>query len=465
MKTGISGFILCSSLAFSLHAYAGPPVPDDFAYGMTVKTEGQASLWQVWLPEAVYRNVTRPDLGDIRVFDALGQVVPHLLRSPEATVKEPPSPVDLPIFPLSRSDTRAGPGQSLRIMTDDKGAVVDVIREQVPSDKEEVIFAYILDATQIESKPDRMLLDWESGRQTGFSANVSVDASDDLSIWQQVVSNATLAELQFDEHQLSQREIQIPLRTYRYLRINWPEPLREVTLRKVTFAFPSVEQPPQRHWIEVKGIKSLEEPPGYDFDTSGNWPVDQARFVLPPQNLLVNVDLASRPDETSLWTRRHRGPFYRLLRDDGTMLISPPATFGITTDRYWHVEEIGGGNVLERLTPVLELGWVPHVLNFVAQGEPPYVIAYGSATVEPLEPAVDPVALAGYDPKQKVLVRTATTLPSHLLGGVVKLQPPAPPLPWQKWLLWAVLITGVVLLASMVWRLSRQMGDSTKAPD
>lgn len=465
MRPARSGFLLFCTLVVSVNADAEPPVPDDFAYGMTVETEGQASLWQVWLPADVYQKATRPDLGDMRVFDASDQVVPHLLRSPEATLKEPPNPVSLPMFPLYRSDTRAGAGQSLRILTDDKGAVVDVIRESVPTDKEEVIFAYILDATKIEQKPDRIILDWELDKTTGFSTTVSVDVSDDLSVWKRLVSNATLAELQFDVHQLSEREIQIPVRTYKYLRINWPETLSEVTLTSITAAFPSVEQPPQRHWLKVKGIKNTEMPISYDFDTSGSWPVDQARIVLPPQNMLINVELASRPDETFVWTRRHLGPFYKLLKGDGTMLLSPAATFGITTDRYWHIEEVGGGNVLERFTPVLELGWVPHVLTFVAQGEPPYAIAYGSGTIEPLEQGVDPVTLTGHDPEQKVLIKTATTSKSRTLGGVVKLEPPAPRLPWQKWLLWTVLIMGVVLLALMVWRLSRQMGESTKATD
>ena len=270
MKPGRLNFLFLFSLVASVQADAGPPVPDDFAYGMTVETEGQASLWKVWLPEHIYQKVTRPDLGDIRVFDASGQVMPHLLRSPEVTVQEPPGPVNLPFFPLYRSDARAGTGQSLRIMTDDKGAVVDVIRESVPTDQKKVIFAYILDATKLEQQPDRIILDWESGRETGFSTNVTVDVSDDLSVWQRLVSSATLAELQFDEYELSEREIRIPVRSYRYLRINWPGTLQEVNLKSVTAAFPSVEQPPRRHWLKVTGTRNPEIPISYDFDTNGN---------------------------------------------------------------------------------------------------------------------------------------------------------------------------------------------------
>ena len=455
--------LLFCTLAFSMYAHAAPSVPSDFAYGRTVETEGQASLWQIRLPEDVYRKVIRPDLGDIRVFDASGQLVPHTLRRPEATIKEPPAPISLPIFPLYRSDEKESVGHSLRIITDDKGTIVNTIRESIPTDKKEVISTYLLDATKIQQNPDKLILDWESSKETGFSVNVNVDMSDDLSAWYRLGHNATLADLRFGEHQLSHHEINIPVRSYKYLRISWPIELREVTLKGVTAAFPSTELPPQRHWIQFTGAKNPELPISYDFDTNGYWPVDQARIIFPPQNILINGELASRPDEKFVWYRKYHGLFYKLLQDDGTMLMSPPVNFMTTNDRYWHIVEVGGGNALDRYTPVLELGWTPHILTFVAQGEPPYVIAYGSAAVGPLEQTMDPIMFGIHQTEQQVQIKTATTSPGYTLGGIDKLEPPPEPLPWRKWLLWFVLITGVVLLAWMVWRLSRQLGESPKS--
>ncbi len=43
------------------------------------------------------------------------------------------------------------------------------------------------------------------------------------------------------------------------------------------------------------------------------------------------------------------------------------------------------------------------------------------------------------------------------LGGDKALQIPLPPIPWKKWLLWGVLVAGVVLLAAMTWKLAMQM--------
>ncbi len=456
--------LLFGTLAFSVYAHAAPPVPGDFAYGMRVETEGQASLWQIRLPEDVYRKVIRPDLGDIRVFDASGQLMPHTLRRPDATEKKPPAPVTLPIFPLYQSNEKKSIGHSLRIITDDKGTIVNTIEESIPSDQKDVISSYLLDASKIQQKnPDKLILDWESSKKTGFSINVNVDVSDDLSDWYQLVHNATLADLRFGEHQLSHHEINIPVRSYKYLRISWPIELREVTLKGVTVSFSSTEQPPEQHWIQFTGEKNLALPISFDFDTNGYWPVDQARIIFPLQNILISGELSSRSDEKFVWNRKYRGRFYKLLQDDGTLLMSPPVNFVTTDDRYWQFVEVGGGNILDRYTPVLELAWTPYNLTFVAQGEPPYVIAYGSGTVGPLKQTMDPMMLSIYDAEQQVQIKMATTSLSYTLGGIDKLELPPKPLPWRKWLLWFVLITCVVLLAWMVWRLSRQLGDSPKS--
>ena len=64
-----------------------PPGPHDFAYGLSLEVEGKSALWQLVLPATLYRRVTRPDLGDMRVFDAAGHVMPHTLQRSEAPLK------------------------------------------------------------------------------------------------------------------------------------------------------------------------------------------------------------------------------------------------------------------------------------------------------------------------------------------------------------------------------------------
>jgi hypothetical protein len=449
--------ILLVSLTYTVHLSAYTPVPNDFAYGMKVETPGQASLWQTGLPEEIYQKVTRADLGDIRVFDASGQIIPHVLQTPAARKEPPRAPAGLPLFPLYSSDVTERDHQSLRIVTDEKGAVVNIVRESTPGKTREAISAYLLDASTIEHTPDKLILDWQMTKDSGFSAVINIDVSNDLSGWRRLVDKATLADLQFGDHQLSQHAIVLPLAAYNYLRINWPAALREVELKAATVAFPTTEQPPQRYWIKIIGVKNPGSTVSYGFDTNGHWPVDRARLEFPEQNMMLNAELSSRPDEQDSWQRKYLGLFYKLIREDGTTLRSPAVSFNTTNDRYWHIEEKGGGNVLDHYTPVLELGWLPHILTFVAQGNPPYVIAYGNAIIEPLDQAIYPQMLSVHDTKQPLLIKTATTTQSYVLGGVEKLEPPPDAYAWRKLLLWVALVAGTGLLSWMVWRLYREL--------
>lgn len=465
MRRSVTALALCGTLLLSCGIHAAQPIPDDFAFGMTVKTKGRASLWQVELPEAVYQGVTRSDLGDIRVFDATGQLIPFILRRPEATILDPPAPMPLPIFPLYRSEEKQTAGHALRIVTDETGAIVETTRETLPGEKQQIISAYLLDATKMDHDAQKLILEWETVGEGGFTAGISIDVSPDLVNWYGLVHRATVADLKFGGHQLVHNEIDMPVGRYKYLRLRWPITLRNVSLKNVFVVFQSSEKPPQRHWLKLEGKASPTSLGVFEFDTNGKWPIDEARITFPPENILINVALSSRHDTAAIWARRYQGPFYKLYKENNSTLTSPPASFAVTTDRYWQLEESGTSNMFAHYIPKLELGWLPHILTFVAQGKPPYVIAYGSGTVGQPEQFRDPLLSAFANKQKQILTKRATTTEHYLLGGLDKLNLPPPPLPWRTWLLWLVLVSGALLLAWMVWRLSRQLGGTPKAPD
>lgn len=73
---------LICSLFFMVYAGAASAAerPEDFAYGSLLEADGSEALYEITLPAAVYRGVARPDLGDVRVFNSAGEVVPHAWR-------------------------------------------------------------------------------------------------------------------------------------------------------------------------------------------------------------------------------------------------------------------------------------------------------------------------------------------------------------------------------------------------
>ncbi len=83
LQTKLSGFALFfAATVTSGSVFAAPATalkPDSFAYGFDITTPNAGPLFKLNLPENVYRSVKKEDLGDIRVFNAQGDVVPHNL--------------------------------------------------------------------------------------------------------------------------------------------------------------------------------------------------------------------------------------------------------------------------------------------------------------------------------------------------------------------------------------------------
>ena len=76
---------------FLLLAYAAAAAaqsPHDFAFGIPLATEGDDAFYRVELPAAVYTGAVRSDLGDMRVFNGDGAVVPFAFVPRAAAVRE-----------------------------------------------------------------------------------------------------------------------------------------------------------------------------------------------------------------------------------------------------------------------------------------------------------------------------------------------------------------------------------------
>ena len=97
-------------------------------------------------------------------------------------------------------------------------------------------------------------------------------------------------------------------------------------------------------------------------------------------------------------------------------------------------------------------------LVFLAQSSGPFLLGYGNASADSSSVALDPLV-------KGVTVVQAQTGPSHMLGGADRLRPPPRTVPWRMTVLWLALGLGVVLLAWMAYRLSKELGSGTTGND
>lgn len=458
---------MVSGLSTVALAQTGALQASDFAYGYMLEVDGDGAVYGLSVPEDVYRNVTRADLGDVRVFNSEGRVVPMALRREPDAVTLVPETINLPLFPLYTQDGQSDGAMALHITTDMQGAIIDI--NGPPREASTHVAAYLLDASQLKRPVHRLRLHW-SDAPASFVTEVTVEGSDDLSHWHTVIGKVTLASLAFNARQLRRDEIILPAGKAKYLRIQWPAGRQGVVLDTVSAELSTPRLEPARQWLRIRGKPaatpdkaSASRGDGSDragtqylFDSGGYFPVDRVQVVLPQRNALVNLILFSRAAADQPWRVRFSGVVYQF-SVEGAELGNPVISIPRVSDRYWRVQLDSPAPWSEQQTPVLLLGWRPEQLLFVASGESPFRLAYGGVGVAPDRAGAHALlrilARDGHDD----IIKAAQAGGRIELGGAQRLQGPGAPWPWRQWLLWAILVLGTLAVGWMAWRLFRQL--------
>ncbi|MDO9265294.1 MAG: DUF3999 domain-containing protein [Desulfosalsimonadaceae bacterium] len=450
--------------------------PSDFAYGMPISLPGNGAVYRLSIPREVYGTVARNDMNDIRIFNSASAVVPHALRLPENKNGTTEVANPLPFFPLYTDETKGWKdGLSVRIEQGKDGAIINVEEGDAKSGKDRKpsghISGYIIDASRQTSLIHDLDITWQTEAEN-FVTTVSVESSNDLTHWSTPVPRATLARMRFSGHEISRKRIRLPADPARYLRLSWPAGAEGVAVAEILGVQRRGEPERERVWTAFQGkpgphkTKPEDAKKGitaYDYDSAARLPVDRVRLRFAEKNTLVSIRLLSRPDPEAEWRFRQSGIFYDL-RFDRVSLVQDTVSIGQAADRYWRVEMDGAASVDPGNIPVLELGWLPHELLFVARGKGPFMLAYGSARIGVADLNQNQAGLlyqvVGVN--EDALLKEAALLPKIILGGPDLLTPEPPPLPWRKWLLWGVLVMGVGIIARMALSLGKGLNKEEK---
>ena len=425
--------------------------PQDFAFGMAIQADSNDALHEIEIPVAVYRGVTGGDLGDLRVFNAQGEVVPHAFRPRVASTEHTGAAVRLPVFPLYGDVMRKIEDLNVRAEKRGDGTIIGIQSEAKGAAGRSQLRGYLLDASTLKSAIQALQFDWKAG-SASFVGKVRVDGSDDLAAWTNLADNAALARLTFDGQQVERERVEIRPAKFKYLRISWPEnqaPLDSLSVRAEPAA--KVVASP-RMWQNVSGSPLAGKAGEYGFDLGGYIPVDRLRVELPQVNTLVQMQIHTRAKPNDPWRLVLSAVAYRL-RDQDTEVTSPEISVATNSERYWllRVDQKGGG--VGSGVPAIQIGWVPQKLVFAARGAGPFQLVYGSGGVKPAVFAIESL-IPGYKTDAEFKVRPAVLGEQVTLAGSAQLRAPRD---YRKLTLWGSLITAVALLGWMALRLSRQI--------
>lgn len=439
-------------------AFGASPALDDYSQGVEISAPGGLPLVEATVPGAVYQGVTRADLGDVRVFNAEGLPVPHafcaLPTAAEPTITEQ----SLPVFELREAAANATTGTRVEVQTAG-GTQVNVLEAAPGQPVAANGRIHIIDARDSDDPVRAIQFEWQSP-DGASQVQVSIEASEDLDRWRVLVPASTLLLATRGDQQLRRERIELPKQSFDYLRVQRTDGGPPLAINRVVAERVGAVEEIDPEWF-MATMLTVDDPKVLFFDTGRRAPVTYARLRLPQDNSSVRVTLHSRDDGNAPWSERWSGEAYRIVTDT-QQRESPPAHFASTTDRYWRMS-IAKDPQLYRAT-LLELGYRPARLRFLAQGSVPFTLAFGSKRAEIAGASACEALLAdvGSDERAK-LVGEGTVGAVRVLGGDDALRPLPRQTPVRLVVLWTVLVVGVGLLVAMALVLLKRVRSQAKA--
>ena len=193
----------------------------------------------------------------------------------------------------------------------------------------------------------------------------------------------------------------------------------------------------------------------FDYDIGGRFPVDTVVIDFLDNNILTNVSLSSRQDSLDTWRVRYQGPVYNL-RSDGLSLLSEPIALPIHNHRYWRVTVNTHNALTTGAAPRLRVAWQAEELIFVAEGDAPFRLCFGSTAVRQPPFSATTVTSLLTDPATQGVIRVLTEI-GPLVRLNHELKQPRVQLEWNRICLWAVLAACAATLVFVGLKLAQEI--------
>ena len=355
------------------------PGRDEYAYGFDLLTQGGSEFFSLSVPTAVYQSVTDPELRDAGIYNADGQPVPRIFEHPE--VEDNDIERELPLGLVALHGEQAAQPEQLRILlrrtttttmleVDEHSASATAADERADNFP---LTAYIVDSRDLEQDIKALEFGWPQ-QDKGMIGRVRVEDSDDLQVWRRIGS-ATLADLQLEDTRIEHRRVELNREPGDYLRITWHAMPDGWSLEYITGIYMEKGAPTERDWLTLEAVEKGEHDREYMFDAKGFPPVDRVNVDLGGENVVVRASIFYRHSAQSGWRFSRDAIFYNITRQ-GNVLHSAAVKVDVQRTAEWKIRVDSGVITGE---PLLELGWRPDQLVFLAQGAAPFELLSGRA--------------------------------------------------------------------------------------
>jgi hypothetical protein len=431
----------------------------DFAYIAETETTENTPFYELEIPTVVYETITRTDLGDLRVLNGEGEVVPHGLRSAKIEQHEKVEKANIPFFPLYQQSEQPESDLSLNIQRGPSGEIIN-INSRIPGNKDQRLSGYLLDLRKWNKPISKIIVNWKNPGKESFIRKLRISKSHNLERWQYVASGKTLINMAYQNHKLTEKAIKLQVAKTNYLQLRFEDqqPGLEVDSIQVFHTESTYKKLRNRKTVNLKKTNEEGE---FTFKPGLKTLARALEVKLPDNNTVVRVKVFSRSSDEQEWLHRGSALLYRLTVND-TSIEQSTVNIYANRDSQWLIKFDQQGGGIGSGLPEVKLSWYPQTLVFVARGEAPYRVAWGSTRVKRVSVNANQLLpnLNKNGLNNENIISTAVLL-SDTMRPVNKqmLQPKEKEINWQHWILWIVLVAAALMLIWMGVRLTKKMAD------
>ncbi|KAA3640813.1 MAG: DUF3999 family protein [Proteobacteria bacterium] len=434
----------------------------EFKHQISLTVNDDANAFVFDLPAAVYQNAYYPDLRDIRVFNVQADQVPMRLVLQHDEVKQTFSASTLPIFslnqtlqiPISTKQVKtswSGDQQSYSVSTSNS------VRNYVQNKEAVSLNTLLIDASVIKGKKALALqLKWSFASAGNRVFYVALQGSHDLANWQPVTNRHKLIELNTGERVVLENRIPLQGSSYDYYQLRFlNQPIPEIQEVKAVMVNQAITQPIQ--WTELDSWQ-LRQTENADYvvewDTGGYFPVEGLRLGFDYRNLMADVQLYARPSKEAHWQRVANGSVYDI--GDGDMaMFNNQLDFNPQRHRYWRL--VSRSEISSQWINQISFAWRQQQLQFLAQGDGPYVLKLGSQDTKS-KASNQWYKRLPQDMRQSMFSNAVTLGAMQQPLQEIKIEKP-PGFNYSRWLFWGLLVIVLSLLLTMATKLLKEVGD------
>jgi len=425
----------------------------DYAYEALLEQNDQ-QLQRVQLPIEIILALTRSDLGDVAVFNVNGKRLPHaVLPAPKGSSEQS---LVLPIHEFSRFQQQHSKTVTTREQNKQSNSLSEVeIRETV--EVQALHKDYLIELTPQKNTPhfDRLDLQW-SHTPADQILQVKVEVGNELDRLRVIQQRKSLTNAESGDQ--SWRSISGIPRGKKYLRLTAINAVEHFDLQQVSGHYRKADPAPTvTHRIQTREITEEREDYFY-FKYPSNVAAGHMRIIPTDSHSVITADIyVSQADFDKrigmrLNIRQHN------IDDPEVVASSPIGMHGRSWNKVW----IKSRDELA-VPPDVQLIYPQYELLFLGDDQGPYTLAWGNH--DSAAPNDDLQNLLGGSPrharKRAVLVSLGTIQES---GGSDRLAA-QPALPWQKWLLWSLLILAAIVTGRMALRLYHEMNQDGESEE